>query len=85
MTLNDLLTRPDAQYATEGELSAALGRSLSALRTWAARRQGPPRTRLGKQIFYPIGGLRRWLEENTTDFDAARAESGRHPRRRRVA
>lgn len=72
MELNDVISLGDAEYVSEVELSEALGRPIPTLRTWAARRRGPPRTAFGRAIFYRVGGLKRWLKDQERDFDAER-------------
>lgn len=79
MKLNEIVALADDEYISEADLSTALDRPVSTLRTWSARRRGPPRTALGRAILYRVGGLKRWLESQERDYDAER--EGRRGRR----
>lgn len=39
-------------YFTESETAKKLGTATQTLRVWACRRKGPPRTKVGRKIFY---------------------------------
>jgi hypothetical protein len=57
------LDSPLAAFYEEGELAAALYRDKRTLRRWHALRVGPPRTVLGRSIFYNKESVTRWLIE----------------------
>ena len=59
-------------YLSEGETAARLGVTRSTLRTWAARRRGPPRTVVGRTIFFREEALKGWLLSRERDPEAAR-------------
>jgi hypothetical protein len=48
-------------YITEADLARQLNRSVRTLQRLAARRIGPPRTKVGRLIFYNIEHVRDWL------------------------
>jgi hypothetical protein len=58
------LTNFSAEFFTENELALALDRDRRTLRRWANLRQGPPRTRIGKSIYYRRSSVLRWLIEH---------------------
>jgi len=51
-------------YLTENEEAAALGLTVRTLRSWRKLGKGPPFTKVGKRIFYPIDGNPAWLKAN---------------------
>ncbi len=52
-----------AGYISETDLARQLNRSVRTLQRLAARRLGPPRTKVGRLIFYNIERVREWLSE----------------------
>lgn len=48
-------------FLTKGELAAALGRHPRTLDRWAALREGPPQTRIGRQTLYKKSSVQKWL------------------------
>jgi predicted DNA-binding transcriptional regulator AlpA len=48
------LSRPES-------LAQELGISPRTLARWNTRREGPPRLRIGRSIFYDIAAVREWL------------------------
>jgi hypothetical protein len=46
---------------------------VQTLRKWAVQRKGPPRTKIGKRVFYREEALRAWLAAQERDPAAARA------------
>ena len=50
-------------YITEAELARQLHRSVRTLQRLAARRLGPPRTKIGRLIFYNIEHVRDWISQ----------------------
>lgn len=59
-------------YISEVEASARLGAAVKTLRTWASRRQGPPRVKVGRTVLYREESLAAWLASRETDPAAAR-------------
>jgi predicted DNA-binding transcriptional regulator AlpA len=51
--------RDRMRYAREGEVAKYIGVSVSTLRSWRTKRSknGPPYTRLGRLVMYPIAEL----------------------------
>ena len=49
-------------YMTEDQLAAEIGRSVRTLARWRALGEGPPVTRIGRQILYRESSARAWLE-----------------------
>lgn len=52
-------------FLTEDEQAAALGVVTRTLRSWRQRGEGPPFTKVGRRVFYPIDGSAAWLRANT--------------------
>lgn len=50
-------------YISEDELARQLHRSVRTLQRLAARRFGPPRTKIGRLIFYNVEHVRDWLSQ----------------------
>lgn len=50
-------------YISEADLARQLNRSVRTLQRLAARRLGPPRTIVGRLIFYNIEHVREWLSQ----------------------
>ncbi len=53
---------PDLGLMTELDLSRELQVARRTLRRWHARRMGPPRVKVGKQILYRRSVVADWLE-----------------------
>ena len=57
---------PLDEYITREDLARQLGKSTRTLDRWAVERTGrPPRTRVGRSIFYSKSELAAWLEQQT--------------------
>ncbi len=67
---------PPNGYVLEDTAAEWLGVTVPTLRTWASRRRGPARTRVGKRILYRQNALADWLERQEVDPEAAR-QAGR--------
>jgi len=52
-----------SDYLTEKQFAAQLKRTTRTLRHWAAMREGPPRTRIGKAIYYRRDSVAKWLAD----------------------
>ena len=50
-------------YLTEDQLAAALGRSPRTLARWRALDEGPPVTRIGRELLYRKSSVKSWLEK----------------------
>lgn len=58
------MTPETPEYLTVDELSTMLGRSTRTLFRWHARRNGPPRTKVGSLILYRRAAVESWLQSN---------------------
>lgn len=54
-------------YLTEDEQAAVLGVVKRTLRSWRRQGKGPPYTKVGKRVFYSVGGSAAWLKANETN------------------
>jgi hypothetical protein len=63
-----------SNYFSEEELASELHKNVRTLRRWAARREGPPVTKIGRDTFYRRAAVAEWL-----------AAQERPARRRKVA
>jgi hypothetical protein len=59
-------------FYTEDHTAAILHTPKSTLRTWRARRQGPPCVKVGRSIFYSAKSLNEWLLKREKNFDDRR-------------
>ena len=50
-------------YNSEADLAGQLHRAVRTLQRFAARRLGPPRTKIGHLIFYNVEHVRDWISE----------------------
>lgn len=50
-----------SEFLTKEELAAELGRNPRTLDRWDMLRTGPPRTHVGRQVFYRRESVRKWL------------------------
>ena len=50
-------------YISEADLARQLNRSVRTLQRLAARRLGPPRTKIGRLIFYNVEHVRDWISQ----------------------
>lgn len=57
----------------ESEACALQDMTLPSLRNQRARGMGPPYTRIGRKVFYPIDKLRKYLAESTVTPTRARS------------
>ena len=51
-------------YVAEHDVAAALGVEITTLRNWRSKGMGPPYSRGGNTLLYPVAGLREWIEQN---------------------
>ncbi len=52
-------------YLTEDETALVLGVTKPTLRSWRARKRGPPWSRVGRKIVYGEDGLRQFIAAQT--------------------
>lgn len=70
----------------ETEVAALLAMTIPSLRNQRARNQGPPFTRLGRRVFYPIRDLQAFLAKSTVRPKSAPSLiDGKRRRERRAA
>ena len=50
-------------YATAAETAAELHICTKTLERWHLARRGPPRTRIGRRVFYKRSAVTAWLEK----------------------
>jgi hypothetical protein len=50
-----------SEFLTKEELAAELGRNERTLDRWDALDVGPPRTHVGRKIFYRRASVQKWL------------------------
>ena len=50
-----------SEYQTKEELAAELGLCSRTLDRWAALREGPPQTRVGRQVLFRRSSVQKWL------------------------
>jgi excisionase family DNA binding protein len=48
-------------YLTVGELAAELGVATITIKRWAALKEGPPFTKLGRRVLYRRASVQAWL------------------------
>lgn len=60
---------------TEAQTAEALGVQAATLRNWGSRRQGPPRIRIGKKIFYRYDAINAWIQSRESNY--ANSPTGR--------
>jgi hypothetical protein len=69
------MSKPESilsEFLTKEQLAAELRRNPRTLDRWAALGTGPPRTRVGRKVFYRRPSIQKWLAaqeslENTND------------------
>ena len=50
-----------SEFLTKEELAAELRRNPRTLDRWQVLGQGPPRTRIGRKIFYRRTSVQKWI------------------------
>jgi len=71
--INDLLSLGDDELISESDVAHALDKTVGTLRAWASRRRGPPRTCIGRDVWYRAGSFRRWVRERERNFSTSTA------------
>jgi hypothetical protein len=62
-----------SEFLTKEELAAELRRNVRTLDRWHALRIGPPRTRIGRKVYYRRASAQRWLMAQEQSYDGPRA------------
>ena len=57
--MSDILKK----YLTEEELAAQLRVSTKTLKRWAIDKKGPPKTYIGRTVYYRTEAVLKWLEK----------------------
>ena len=52
------------EYRDRTNLAAMLGVHVRTLDRWFLERRGPPRTMIGRRVFYRIDSVKAWLRSN---------------------
>ena len=58
-----------SEYMEEDELAAELNCSPRTIQRWHRLREGPPRTKIGKRVFYRRNSVADWLRSREQAFD----------------
>ncbi len=64
--MNDVTSSPilsELKLIREDTLASALGIEVSTLAVWRTRGYGPAYAKLGKQIFYHMSDVAKWVHE----------------------
>ncbi len=48
-------------YFSEEKVASDLGVTINTLRNYAAKRQGPPRTKVARRVYYRKDAMQQWL------------------------
>lgn len=64
-------------YITEEELARQWGVSVRTCQRSRALRRGPPYLVLGRQVYYRVEAVLRWLAEHEVDTENAQRRRGR--------
>lgn len=54
-------------YLSEPEFAEAVGRCERTVQRWRALGEGPPFTRVGREIYYHANDIRDWLRRRRVD------------------
>ena len=57
-------------YQSEEETARQLKVKVGTLRVWGCRGRGPPRTLIGRNVFYRVEALLTWLRQQERDPSA---------------
>ena len=71
MAIHDGDTGLLADYLTEDELAKELGVTRKTIRNWRALGEAPLLTRIGRKIFYARADVRKWLQSQRVEQEAA--------------
>jgi hypothetical protein len=56
---------------TEVEAAALLRQRPGTLRVWRSKRKGPSYLKIGRQVFYGVSDLDRWIQEQRVQLEEA--------------
>jgi predicted DNA-binding transcriptional regulator AlpA len=74
----DQLSSIMAGYVTPKRLAKALGVTERTIARWYHFREGPPRVKVGRKVFYRLESVNAWLE--SCEHPQARANRGERSR-----
>jgi predicted DNA-binding transcriptional regulator AlpA len=57
------------QLLTVEELADQLRKSVAAIHTMRYRGDSPPAVRIGKRIYFPVGGVEAWIADHAEQRD----------------
>ena len=66
-------------YFSEAKVASDLGVTVLTLRNWSAKRQGPPRVKVARKIYYHKEGMAQWLLFQEQRQEAAITTAGAMP------
>ena len=66
-------------FLSRGQLAEQLGLSERTIARWEALRDAPPRTQIGRRVFYNIQSVRLWLQAREQQPSAVRKRRGGSP------
>jgi predicted DNA-binding transcriptional regulator AlpA len=70
-------------FLSEPKTAELLGVKVASLRNWSAARKGPPRTKIGRRLFYRRDSLVAWMEAQEKAVTPAPSRVARRPSRGR--
>ena len=66
-------------YFSEEKAASDLGVTVATLRNWAAKRQGPVRTKVARRVYYRKDAMQQWLLAQEERPGAALTAAGAVP------
>jgi len=66
-----------ADYLAEKEFASLFDASLRTVRRWESLRLGPPRTIIGRKVFYRREAVQNWLRSKEQKYPEARKRARR--------
>ena len=64
-------------YFSEEKAASDLGVTVNTLRNWAARREGPARTKVARRVYYRKEAMNQWLLTQEQNPEAANGQGAR--------
>lgn len=58
-------------YFSEEKTAHDLGVTVDTLRNWSVRREGPPRTKVARRVYYRKDAMQQWLLAREQNPEAA--------------
>ena len=68
-------------FLPEHQVAGLLGVEIQTLRNWRSKNSGPPYSRAGAVMLYPLDGLRSWIADNVVTPSPAPTLADPAPRR----